>query len=537
MEAELKAFYIYNNTGEKMSKNRNEIKWGSALSYIQMALNIVIGLIYTPLMIRLLGQSEYGLYSTVSSTISTLSILSLGFNSSYIKYFSKYKKEKREDRINSLNGLFITIFVIIGIIALICGIFLTFHLDIVFSDGLTSSEYSTAKILMILLTINISISFPMSVFINIVSAHEKFVFLKLVGMLRTVAAPLIIIPLLYLGLKSIGLVLVTVIISLFADLLYLWFVLFRLKCKFDFTHFDFELFKELFVFSAFIALNMIVDQINTNIDKILLGRYKGTIQVAVYSVGASLQSYYSTFSTSISGVFTPRIHKIVNNNIADKKSLKKELTELFVKVGRIQFLILSLILSGLVFFGRPFILNIWAGKEYSDSYIVALLLIVPSTIPLIQNLGIEIQRALNLHKFRSIIYSFMAIANLILSIYLCKIYGAVGSAFGTFLAVLIANGLIMNVFYHKYCSIDMIAFWKNILQIGRGLIIPLVFGTISVIYVNMEKTTTLLICIVMYSIVYFASVWWLGMNDYEKNLVYKPLHDALKKLTKKTKGE
>lgn len=43
---------------------KNEIRLGSILSYMQMALSIVIGLIYTPVMIKLLGQSEYGLYNT-----------------------------------------------------------------------------------------------------------------------------------------------------------------------------------------------------------------------------------------------------------------------------------------------------------------------------------------------------------------------------------------------------------------------------------------------------------------------------------------
>ena len=69
----------------------NQLKLGSALSYMQMGLNILIGLIYTPIMLRMLGKGEYGLYQTVASTISMLSVLNLGFNSSYIRYYSKYK--------------------------------------------------------------------------------------------------------------------------------------------------------------------------------------------------------------------------------------------------------------------------------------------------------------------------------------------------------------------------------------------------------------------------------------------------------------
>ena len=75
-----------------MSKSSNQLKAGALLSYVQMALNIIINLAYVPLMIRALGQNEYGLYNTVSSTIATLSLLSLGFGSGYIRYFAIYKK-------------------------------------------------------------------------------------------------------------------------------------------------------------------------------------------------------------------------------------------------------------------------------------------------------------------------------------------------------------------------------------------------------------------------------------------------------------
>ena len=77
----------------------NQLKAGAIISYLQMAIQILIGLVYTPVMIRLLGQSEYGLYNTVASTISILSVLRLGFNNSYIRYYSIYKKRYKSYRL------------------------------------------------------------------------------------------------------------------------------------------------------------------------------------------------------------------------------------------------------------------------------------------------------------------------------------------------------------------------------------------------------------------------------------------------------
>lgn len=502
---------------------RNQIKLGAILSYVQMGLGIVIGLLYTPIMIRLLGTSEYGLYNTVSSTISMMSVLNLGFNASYIRFYAKYKKDEDEGAIQRLNGLFLSIYLVIAAIVLLCGLFLSNNLAYVFDEGLTPSEYSIARILMILLTINLAVSFPMTVFSSIISAHEKFVVLKLLGIGKTVISPLVTLPLLLKGYRSIAMVAVTVVISVIVDICYVYFVLAKLSQRFILGRVEKGLFRSIFVYTGFIAINMIVDQINWNVGKLLLGRYRGTTAVSIYSVGYSLYHYYQMFSSSIAHIFTPRIHGIIVRTQNDMIKQKQEVTALFIRVGRIQFIITALISTGLLFFGKPFIVNIWAGAEYGESYAVCLLLVFSSSIALIQNTGIEIQRAMNKHQFRSIAYIMMALVNLGMTIVLSKEYGAIGAAIGTAISLVLANGIIMNIYYHIRCNIDILMFWKNIGRLSVGLLIPLVIGVLINLFFDLNKMWMLLIGIIIYSCVYVASMWYAGMNEYEKNLVKKPL--------------
>lgn len=467
------------------------------------------------------GQSEYGLYNTVASTISMLSILNLGFSSSYIKYFAIYKRDNNKEAINKLNGLFLIIFVIIGAVALLCGLYFTTNLNIVFKDGLTQNELKIAKILMLLLSINLAISFPMSVFISIISANERFIFLKLLGMLKTILGPLLTIPLLLMGKGSVAMVTVTLVVSLIVDAINIFYVLKILENHFEFKNFEKGIFRSLFTYTAFIAINIFIDQINWNIDKILLGRYKGTVAVAIYSVGATLQTYYQMFSTAISGIFTPRIHNIINSDKSYTEK-QKETSTLFIKVGRIQFLILGLVCTELIIFGKEFVYY-WAGAEYIEAYVVALLLVLPVTIPLIQNLGVEIQRALNRHQFRSMVYALMAVVNLIISIILCKRYGAIGAAIGTTISLVIANGVIMNIYYQKKCGINIINFWKNIFQMSIGIIPPFIIGVISRMLIDYKKIGCLGMGIGIYAVLYVVSMWLLGINETEKRLIKEPL--------------
>lgn len=511
-----------------MRGTNNQLKFGAVISYLQTGLNIVIGLVYTPVMIKLLGQSEYGLYNTAASTISMISILRLGFNNSYIRYYSRYKKKDDINAINKLNGLFLLLFTVIGIISLGCGIYVTEHLELIFSSGLSDSEYELTKRLMALLVLNLAVSFPMSVFSNIISANERFVYLKGLETVKTAAGPMLTLPLLLMGYGSVGMVMVTFIVSLFVDGCLIFYVLVILKNKFTLGMPEKGIVQDLMVYTFFIAVELIVDQINWNIDKILLARYKGTAMVAVYSVGYSLYSYYQTFSSSLSGVFTPSVHRIITL-ISDQNEQRKSLTEIFIKVGRIQCMVLMLAATGVLFFGKFFITEIWAGSKYVDSYYVSLLLIFPSTIALIQNIGIEIQRAEFRHQFRSIVYFCMAVANLGMSIVLCKLYGAIGSAVGTAVSLILANGLAMNIYYHLRCNIDILKFWKSIFKLMKALIIPMIAGFIITYFFRTFNQFLYFGLILIYVVIYGVSMWTMGMNDYEKHLVFQVLEKVRKR--------
>ena len=494
---------------DKLKNNisKNQLKYGAFLSYAQMAIGIVIGLLYTPYMILMLGKNEYGLYSTVSSTIHMLIILNFGLNAGYIRYFAKYKVNKDNESISKLNGLYLIIFLLIGFIALVCGLTLSFNLDFIFSNGLTIEEYDIARVLAILTTFNLAISFPASVFSTIISAHEKFVILKLLAMIKTSLTPAIMLPILYLGYKSIAMVSVTVILSLFVDISYFLYCIKILKVKFSFSKIDKTILKSLFAYTFFIALNGIMVQLGWNTDKCVLARFKGTAAVAVYSVSFSLYMFFQHLSTSISGVFTPRIHSIVNQYKDNENELRNHLTDLFIKIGRIQFFIVALAISGFYFFGQQFI-KFWVGDGYEVSYYIMLLFMFATATPLIQNLGIEIQRALNKHQFRSIVYLIAQIGHLILSIILCQKYDAIGCALGNFIALLIGPCLIINIFYHKKCFINIFAFWKNIFKMSLGLVFPVALMLYANSLITFDKILVFICGIIIYILVYSVSMWF-----------------------------
>ena len=504
----------------------NQLKAGVMLSYISMGASTIISIIYTPIMLRLLGQSEYGLYQLVFSVVSYLGLLSFGFGSAYMRFYARYKVQNDQDGIARLNGMFMTVFISIAILAILAGSILVNNVQLIFEQSLTTGEIQTAKVLMALMVFNVAVTFPASVFDSIVTSQEQYFFQRFVNLLRSVLNPFFCLPLLIIGFGSISLVLVTTFLTLASFGINMWFCFKKLHTRFVFGYVDVSLFKEIGVFSFYIFLNQIIDQVNWSVDKFILGMITGTVGVAVYSLAAQLNTYYLNFSTSISSVFIPRVNKIVAESNDNKM-----LTEIFTKVGRVQFILLALIIEGYVFLGQPFI-ALWGGEGYETTYYVGLWLMLPVTIPLIQNLGIEIQRAKNMHKFRSIVYILIAVVNICISIPLCKIYGPMGCAVGTAASLLLGNGLVMNWYYHAKIGLNIRHFWWEIIKFIPALIIPGIIGYFIMCYAKIHSYWTLGLWGIIFMLIYAISMWFLGLNDYEKNLFAGPF----KKLMRKVRG-
>lgn len=505
----------------------NQLKAGVILSYTTQLIHILTGLIYTPVMLRLLGQSEYGLYQLVQSVVAYLGLLSLGFGSSYMRFYSRYKAKEDSENIAKLNGMFMLIFLVIALICLLCGGIMTVRADLIFGGGLTSAELDRARILMALMVFNMALSFVNSVFTSNITAHERFFFQRLVELLKALFNPFLTLPLLIMGYGSVGMVVISTALMVFVFVMNTSYCFGKLKIKFKFKNLDLGLMKEMWVFTFFIFINMIVDQLNWSIDKFLLGRIVGTTAVAVYGVAGQLNALYLTLASAISAVFIPRVNMIVARD-DDSKAL----TDIFTRVGRIQFIVLALVVSGYILFGREFI-TIWAGDGYEASYQIGILLMLPVTIPLVQNLGVEIQRAKNMHKARSIVYLFVAISNIFVSIPCIKAWGASGAAVGTAISLIVGNGLFMNVYYHKKIKLDIIYFWKQILRFAPSIAVAAVLGSVVRRILPTNNIIFLATAILLYCIIYALSMWFMGMNDSERRLISSPLKAIGEKICRK----
>ena len=504
----------------------NQLKSGAILSYVLIGLSNLVGILYTPYLLRSLGQSEYGLYSLVASVIAYLTILDFGFGNAIVRYTSKFRAEGETAKQYSMFGMFIIIYTIIGLIAFSLGLLLYSNIDYFFGVSLINEELGKAKIMIIIMIINLAFTFPLSIFGSIIIAYENFIFQKVIQILRILLNTIVMIVLLYYGYKAITLVLVLTFFNLLTLLINVWFCFYKIRIKIFFKNFEWMFLKEIGIYSFYIFLTIIMDRIYWSSGQFILGVYIGTAAVAVFAIAIQLQAMYMSLSTAISGVFLPRVTAMVT-----KKSSDTSISNLFIKIGRLQFIVMAFILSGFILFGKQFI-SLWAGEGYEDVYIISLLFFIPLTVPLIQNLGITILEARNQIKFRSILYAIIATTSLCFQIPLAKYYGPIGCAIGIAFSLILGQIIIMNIYYHKRQKINIIMFWK---EIGKMSILPILIGIagyLMLTIINLNSIFIFFIAILIYTIIYVPLLWYFSINNYERKLAKDLLFKVSKKIKK-----
>lgn len=499
----------------------NQLKAGVVLNYVVIILNTVVGLLYTPYMLRMMGQSEYGLYSLVASVIAYLTVLDLGFGNAIVRYTAKFRAEKKTEEQYEMFGMFFLLYLVIGIIAFGIGLGLYFNVGTLFGNTMTAVELDRARIMMLLLVANLAFTFPMSIWGSIIQAYEDFVFQKSLNIFRIILNTAVMICLLHFGYKAVAMVVVQTIFNVLT--LVVNFIYCRRKLNihiyFRFKHFHWGFLKEVAIYSFWIFLNAIMDRVYWSTGQFVLGAIVGTAAVAVFAIAIQLEGMYMQFSTAISSVFLPKVTAMVATNRS-----RKEISDLFIRTGRIQYIVLAYILSGFIIFGRQFI-ELWAGAGYSDAYIISLLFFIPLTVPLIQNLGITILQARNEMKFRSVLYIIIALVSLAMQIVLTRFFGGIGCAMGVSGALVVGQILIMNVYYRRRQDLDIKTFWK---EISKMSIIPivLIFSSMLVIrhFFALDSWGKLILGIAAFSLVYIPLFFRFSMTDDERNLFISMFH-------------
>ena len=492
----------------------NGRKEGILLSYFNIALQVVIGFLYVPILLHYIGQSEYGLYQLMGSLIAYFSIMDFGLSAAVIRFYAKYRALKDSIGMENILAISVRGYGAVTVLALAIGFICYGFLDVIFTGGMTVSEVDEAKQIFLLLLLNIVITLSTMVFRSVINAHERFFFLKGMETIQLVMQPVLVVLVLQQHPTAFSVATVQTVLNLVLSGARVYYCFHDLHVKIRFHYWNHELFSEFKKLALSVFAVSLIDQVFWKTNQIILGIISGTTAVAVYSIASLIYMNYMALSIAISGVYLPH----VTGMVARKESIGK-LSNLFIQIGRWQYYLLALVGTGFIIFGKQFI-SLWAGPGFEDSYIITLLIIIPFTVDLIQNIGLAIMQAMNRYDFRARIYFFTGVLNLVMAIPMGMHYGGIGCAVATGVSMIVGNGFIMNWYYAKEIHLDIASFWK---QIGRISLVTgacLVIGYAANVYLLPKGGIgPFVLKAAMYTILYMVMIYALAMNQMEREKI------------------
>lgn len=498
-----------------MTNASKERKVGVFLSYIQLIIGFVIGFAVTPIILKKLGNSEYGVYVLVASLCAYLNVIEQGLADTVVKYIIKFKLDSTPDRVEHFSAVILIINGVLSGGVALAGMVLYYAIPGIYRNSLTASEIDIAQRLLVLMALNLIVSFMFNLYQGVLTASEKFILLRVTGLGSTVATYGLSVAALYMGGRSFSIVAITLACNVVLSVYKFMYCKIKLqhKSRLHKGALTKTVYLELIKYFLAIFIVVIVEQVYWKLDNLIISIMLGATFVAIYSIGMSFHKYLMRFATAISKVLSPKIFIFILSG----KSCQ-QVTDELIKIARVQAFGVYLALCGLVVYGLDFI-RLWVGLEFRDAYPIILLTLIPYSLEIVGNLRNTILQAHDLYLKKSLIQLGISALNIVLTILLIKVWGIVGAAVGTGIGVLVGQiGINWLLVRNKCC--DLKRYYSEVyakLSLVIAIMIALGFATKPLLAIRswVEFFTTAFV----FSLIYFVFLWIIALSPIEKNSI------------------
>lgn len=492
----------------------NKRRAGALMSYAYSAAQIIVNLLYVPLLLSGVGKSEYGLYQMVGSIIAYLNVINSTLSAGATRYYSKYYVLGDEDNMANTLGILKRIYRWANIIIAVATTVLIFVFRIVYARSFTPWEIEESSLLLIVLAFNLVVTMNNTISIAVIMAHEEFVFLKATMLATVVLQPFLVVIAIHFYPYALTVSIVQLAMNTACRTLQHEYARRRLGMDTKLRSFDRELRNGILRFSGTIAYAAVADQIFWKTDQLILGYMFGTTSVATYAVGSQIVNAYMPLGTAVSSVFLPKMSELWH-----KDHDLDAISALFTKVSRIAIYPLLAVLTGFIVFGQDFI-KLWAGDGYQAAYWVAVIELAPFTIDVMQNIGLTVLQVMNRYGFRAKMYLISATLNIGLTIVLAYEFGIIGAAWASGIAMVISSGIILNWYYAKRVELNMVAYWKSITREIVPMLSLCAIGVVTWKVMALPASWHSLIAgIIIYAVAFAFVAYFLSADAYEKALI------------------
>lgn len=388
-------------------------------------LGMLLALILMPLVLGVLGDSQYGTWVFISAIAGYSGLLGLGLGPTVSRYVAAHHAQGDSQQVNRVVNAIGAVYLTMSAVAVAIAGVLAWLVPVLWpNSGVSVTEL---RWVILVLGVNVAVSILGCVFGGILVGLQRFelerAFVFGSGIVRFVLTLLVL-------QKEWGLLIlafITLATTLAENLGYVACA-FRLMpgLRFGPQHFRRQTLRECFSFSAFAFLEVAATKLIESTDCIVIGCVLGTEAIVPYYVAQRLCQYISKPLQCIASVCLPRAGEL------HSQGNTAELQDLTARAAGLAWMLVMGFFIGASFFG-PMVMATWVHKTYPQSQTILLLLLAGQLIGTPMKVVTSVQFGMGDVRRPSMIYIVEAIANFALSLSLIYGMGIVGVALGTML--------------------------------------------------------------------------------------------------------
>lgn len=447
------------NKTTPLPQPRPSLLINAASNWAVLVLNILVGLVLTPVIIAHIGKGGYGIWTLTISFIGYFGLLRLGVGTAIMRFIPYY--DGRDDK-KALDGTFSTamaIYIAVGLLILAVSFIGCRSISDFFGQG---QQFS---LMLRIIGIAAAISCPCAVFDAIIRSRENFVAANLIASIMALAKAAGLTACLYLGYGLITMTLLMVFLSVFCLLVDI--IIFTKVCpdiKFSIKLIRLSYLRRLLSLGILVTITSLGFILRFQSERIIIGKFMNMQYLGVFAVAATLMTYFRNTIGATTRVLRPRFGYL------DGRRNYERSVSLFLTGTKFAALV-ACGLALLLMVAGPAFIRLWVGSGFEPVYPVLLVLAAAYMVGQSQTTCVSMLGGFGKQGLLAALALAEGIANVALGIILVRNFGMVGVAVAIAVPMIIFQGIIQPTFACRVLGIRTSQYFKQCLVKPWALVI------------------------------------------------------------------
>lgn len=393
-----------------------------ASSWAGLGTSIAVGFFLSPFILHRLGDDAFGLWILVFSVTGYYGLFDFGIRSSLVRYVAKFKATGETDQLACLINTSLFSYSCVGIFLMALTVTGSPYVERFFH--IPPALRGDARILFLIVGTALAVGFPLAVSGGILEGLQSFYVINWTQIIATLLRAVLILLALWHGLGVKTVTLITVALPLIGSAVN--FVIARrlLDVPYGMRYVNRETFRQVRDYGSVTFMIIVAGRLRFKTDAVIIGSFLSASAITYFAVGARLVDYAGEVVSSLAQIFTPMSSQFHATGDYDR------LRRIFLAGNRVCALTMFPVCTALIIVGKS-VIEAWVGARYVSSYIILLILLIPSSLYYAQATSNRILFGMSRHRTLAVVVLLEGIANVILSIVLIRPFGIVGDAIGT----------------------------------------------------------------------------------------------------------